>query len=61
MSKLLRNLYCMLHACFQEQMSHFNKPFVLTGDYNINLSKQNLDNKVVDYLNTLFWLYIFVK
>jgi len=40
MSKLLR------------KFSHFNKPFVLMGDYNID--KQNLENKVADYLNTLY-------
>jgi len=36
------------------KFSHLNKPFVLMEDYNIDLSKQNLDNKVADYLNTLY-------
>ena len=45
---------------FQEQFSkilrkfsYSNQAFILMGDYNIDLSKQNTNNKVTNYLNEL--------
>ena len=35
-------------------LNHSNSPFFLVGDYNIDLSKQNSDRKVENYLNDLY-------
>ena len=48
------------YVSFKEQLSEIiqnfsapNNTFVLTGDYNIELSKQNIDNKIQNYLNEI--------
>ena len=35
-------------------LNQHNTPFVLLGDYNIDLAKQNSDFKVNDYLNEVY-------
>ena len=38
-------------------MQNFSRPnntFVLMGDYNINISKQNIDNKIQNYVNEIY-------
>ena len=35
-------------------LNQHNSPFVLLGDYNIDLAKQNNDFKVNDYLNEVY-------
>ena len=49
------------YVTFQEQLSKIlrkfnfsNQAFILMGDYNIDLSKQNTNNIVTNYLNELY-------
>ena len=43
------------YSKIMQNFSRSNNIFVLTGDYNIDLSKQNIDNKIQNYAKEIYF------